>query len=222
MACLYVLYRKNHPDEIRYVGITKYNDTKKRLSMHKSRLASGSTLPLYNWMRKYKDIESKVLYKDLTWLEACELEIQTIKLFKSKGFNLLNCSKDGGGYQELSDEARNKLAKSSTGRKHTNEAKKKMSEAKKGKTTWNKGIPMSEESKKKLSDSKKGKTLTEEHKEKISKSGKGRIVSKETRDKIGNAHKGKAVSEETKKKLSEAAKGKPAWNKGMKKLNDKK
>lgn len=216
MACLYILYKKSNPEDIRYVGITKYNDTKKRISMHKSRLSSGSTLPLYNWMRKHRDIESKVLHTEISWEKACALEIETIESYLSKGYRLLNCNKGGGGYLSLSEQSRKKLADSSRGRKHTEETKRKMSELKIGITTWNKGIPMSEETKKKLSESKKGKKLTQEHKDKISKSGKGRVVSEEVKKIIGDAHRGKTVSKETREKLSKSNKGKLPWNKGLK------
>jgi hypothetical protein len=168
-------------------------------------------------MRKHRDIESKVLYTEISWEKACALEIETIESYLSKGHKLLNCNKGGGGYLSLSDQSRKKLADSSRGRKHTEETKRKMSELKIGITTWNKGIPMSEEAKKKLSESKKGRKLTQEHKDKISKSGKGRVVSEEVKKIIGDAHRGKTVSKETREKLSKSNKGKLPWNKGLKK-----
>ena len=217
MASLYLLYSKSDPDNIRYVGITKYEDISKRMRMHADRLKSGNTLPLYRWMRKHKDVEVFIVASGITWEEACEREIGIIKVFRDLHYNLLNCTSGGEGIQNISEESRNKLKESARGRKHTEEAKQKMSAAKKGKTTWNKGVPMKQETKEKLSKAKLGKNLSQEHRDKISKSLKGRRQSDHAKEAIGNAHRGKIVSEETRKKLSEAAKGKPAWNKGLKK-----
>jgi len=59
-----------------------------------------------------------------------------------------------------SKETRDKIAKSNTGKKHSEETKAKMSELKKGKT----GRIMSEETKKKISESNKGRIFSEQHK----------------------------------------------------------
>lgn len=217
MASLYLLYKKSDPNNIRYVGITKFDTVSKRMSSHRDRMNSGSTLPLYNWMRKHKDVEFFVVASKITLEEAYAREKGIIIVFRELNYKLLNCTKGGESIYDLSKESREKIRKSSTGRVHSAETKIKMSEAKKGKTTWNKGVQMSEESKLKLSKSKTGKKLTEEHKNKISEKLKGRVQSESAKKSIGDAHRGKNVSEETRKKLSEAAKGKPAWNKGMRK-----
>lgn len=101
-----------------------------------------------------------------------------------------------------SDETRKKKSESKKGdknffygKKHSEESKNKISNTKKGCSSWNKGIPMKEESKKKLSESKKGKKL-----------------SKETREKLSKIRKGKPKSEEHKLKL------KLAWIERRKKL----
>jgi hypothetical protein len=65
------------------------------------------------------------------------------------------------------------------GKKHSVDTKNKISETKKGTESWNKGIPMSEESKKKLSNSKKGKKLSDETKKKLSEMRKGKPKSEE-------------------------------------------
>lgn len=219
MALVYVLVRKSIPHEIRYVGMSKYDDISKRMSMHRYRLESGNTLPLYCWMRKYKDIIPIVVESHIDREQAVSLEIETISTLREGGYDLLNLTRGGDGIIDMSEESLEKLRQSSTGRKHSEETKRKMSKAKKGKPSWNKGVPMSEESKRRLSESKKGRKLTEEHKEKISKAGVGRTHSEESRRKIGEAHRGKHVSEETRKRLSNSLKGKTPWNKGIKKTN---
>lgn len=217
MPCVYVLVRESSQDDIRYVGITKNEDPLARFSLHKTRLKSGSALPLYAWMRKYDDVMPIAVASGLSWQEACSMEIEMIARLKSEGHRLLNCTAGGEGFIDLSEESRAKLASTWLGRKHSDEAKKKMSIAKKGKTTWNKGVPMSEAAKKKLSESKKGKTLTAEHKKKISESGRGRKHSTKAKEKIGRAHRGKIVGDETRSKLSKSLKGKQPWNKGLSK-----
>jgi hypothetical protein len=220
MAIVYVLSRMSAIDDIRYVGMSKYDDVQVRMTMHETRKKSGHSLPVYDWMRKYDDVTATVIYSDLSREEACAAEVKLIADLRRSGFSLLNCTDGGDGMVNLSEESRKKLVAASTGRKHTDETRKKMSIAKKGKPPWNKGVPMSEQSKAKLSESKRGKKLSEEHKKKISESGKGRKHTQEARDKIGRGHRGKYVSEETRRKLSESNKGKVPWNKGMKKKND--
>lgn len=214
MACIYVLVRESEPENPRYVGISKFDDPKKRFYSHSVRSRTGHSLPVYDWMRKYKDVTYILIKSKISIEEAKTLEIKLIKKLRKNNIKLLNCTDGGDGTEGLSEEAREKIRKSSLGRRHTEKTKKKMSEAKLGKTTWNKGIPMREESKAKLSNSKKNKKLSEEHKQKISEGNKGRVVSEETKRKIGNAHRNKVVSEETRVKLSIANKGKTPHNKG--------
>lgn len=70
------------------------------------------------------------------------------------------------------------------GKRHSDETKDKISKTKQGITSWNKGIAMSEESKKKLSESKKGKKASEETKKKLSEMKKGKPKSLETKEKM--------------------------------------
>lgn len=215
MASVYTLSSASDSESIRYVGMSKYDDILIRFFMHKSRLRQGSALPLYNWMRRHDDVYPTLVANNLTWDEACSLEVQLIASLKHSGVVLLNCTDGGEGAVNLSEESRKKIRKSSTGRFHTPEAKLKMSLAKKGRPAHNKGKPMSEESKAKLSKSKSGKKLSEEHKQKISESGRGRKMSEEHKKIVSRTHSGKVVSAETRKKLSEASKGKIPWNKGL-------
>jgi hypothetical protein len=108
----------------------------------------------------------------------------------------------------LSDETKNKISDTLTGRvepeetrkkksdsklgeknsfygkKHSDDTKNKISETKKGTEPWNKGIPMSEESKNKLSEAKKGTKLSDETKRKLSEMRKGKPKSEEHKMKM--------------------------------------
>lgn len=221
MAIVYTLARLSAPDEIRYIGISKYEDIEKRMAMHRYRQKTGHALPLYHWMRKYDDVAGKVVFFGLIWQEAVAKEIELIATLREQGARLLNQTTGGEGIPNMSKEARAKLSAAATGRRHSEETRQKMSEAKKGKTTWNKGVPMREETKKKLSEVKSGRKLTEEHKAKIGRATKGYKHTPEALAKIGAAHRGKHVTEETRRKLSRSLKGKTPWNKGMKKKTRK-
>ena len=128
------------------------------------------------------------------------LEKEYIKFYRSIGKAEYNIANGGNGRGTVSDETKQKISKSRS-----------------GKPTWNKGKPMSEEYKIKLSMALKGKPtwntgkkcgpLSEEHKRKISESEKGRKLSEETRKKMSESRKGKSSSEEQKKKISAALKG---------------
>jgi len=119
----------------------------------------------------------------------------------------------------LSEETKQKIAKSLTGFKHSPEAKKNMSESNKGK----KKKPMSKEQKRKLSEIKRGRhpNITPEFRVKLSEKMKGNkfrlgaCTSEETKEKLRIAMLGKknalgAVrTDEEKAKMSEFRKGKP-------------
>lgn len=70
------------------------------------------------------------------------------------------------------------------GKQHSYETKDKISKTKKGTASWNKGIPMSDDAKKKLSESKKGKKASEETKKKLSEMRKGKPKSEEHKMKM--------------------------------------
>lgn len=215
MPIVYGLVHTLEQEEIRYVGMSGFDDVHRRFSSHISRMRNGHDLPVYDWMRKYpNDVIPIVLDTNVSLEYALEKEKELIHLYKEQGMRLLNCTSGGNYPADLSEESRMKLVRSSTGRKHTEETKAKMSAAKKGRP-GKKGIIRSEEWKRRISESHKGKALTEEHKRKISESSGGWHHTEETKRLIGAVHKNKIVSEETRKKLSEAHKGKTPSNKGV-------
>lgn len=97
--------------------------------------------------------------------------------------------------REVSQETKDKISKSNTGKKRTQEMKDALSKRVKesGQLDWT------------------GKTHSEESKLKMSKSAKNRNIIEENerirREKISNSHKGKILSEEHAKNISEAKKG---------------
>jgi len=215
MACVYVLVRSSSPEDVRYIGISKYDDPSIRFNSHIVRKNNGHNLPVYDWMRKYDDITYLVVKSGISWDKAVQEEINMIAHYRSLNKRLLNMTSGGEGILNMSEESLGKLRKAITGRKHTVEARAKMSAAKKGRPSPTLGVPMSDETKRKLSEAKKGKKLSGEHKKRISEGAKGHKHTQATKEAIGRAHRGKIVSDETRKKISIAHKGRTPVNKGV-------
>lgn len=172
--------------------------------------------------KPWKDLVSKyrykveVLYRDLTWEEACEKEKELIQLYgkrMTRTGTLVNITDGGDGRLGAypSKETRKKMSESrkgkntwSKGRKHTEETKRKLREYYRIHGSPNKGKPKSEETRKKLSEANKGKAGTwvgkkhsRESIERMKQShGKG----------VDNARYGTRCSEDTKEKMKLAAK----------------
>lgn len=122
-------------------------------------------------------LEAKILYENLSYSEANNLEKKLIKEFgrRDVGTGILINHTDGGeGIANPSKEVRNKISESNRKRIVSEETKKKMSASKKGqkltectkakmkgRIPWNKGMvgipgtPHTEETKKRISDIKK-------------------------------------------------------------------
>ena len=99
-----------------------------------------------------------------------------------------------------SEATKQKIAKISSGRKHTEEAKRKISEANKG-HKYGVGQKRSEESRKRQSEAQKN--YHRLNPDSYKGRGKGLKRSAETRLNMSLARKGRKLSDETKKKLSE-------------------
>ena len=127
--------------------------------------------------------EVEVLAKDLSWDDACELEVLMISEYGRRDLglgNLVNLTDGGDGIVNLSYETRAKMKVSM-----------------KGRVAWNKGKKMSDEQKIKMSlatmgrvSSRKGVKLSDATKEKIRVANIGKKMSKETKLKISNKTKG--------------------------------
>lgn len=122
MSSVYALVSSEDITKVRYVGISRFNDPSVRLATHLENAANpnfdGYDRPLYRWIRKHqsngKIVNCITLAYDISWDEACTLEIQKIKEFKDAGHDLLNITSGGEG---------------SLGLSHTESTKEKMSES---------------------------------------------------------------------------------------------
>jgi hypothetical protein len=147
------------------------------------------------WQRivNFCGYEVEILFDDLTYEQACEKEMEFIKLYGRKDINtgiLVNLTDGGEG---------------SIGYKATNETKIKIGQLSKGRTK----SPETIEKWKKTMKSKNRWVVTEKTKEKIRKT---LIGVKHTQERIENQRKsriGIKLSEEAKQKLRDFWKGKP-------------
>ena len=178
MAIVY-RHRRLDTNEIFYVGIGK---------------ESTRAWSLADRNKWWKNIISKTEYKaeiiavDLTWNDACELEIFLINLYGRKDLgtgNLVNLTDGGEGV---------------IGNILSEKTRIKMSNSKKGKSPHNLGKKASEETKKRMSTSATGRRHSEETKE------KNRIISinmsDETKRKISETMKAKERTDEWKENIS--------------------
>lgn len=150
-----------------------------------------SAIQKYGW----ENFEHKILEENLTLEQANEREIYWISFYDStnreKGYN----SQSGGNNYIMSDEHKQKISETLTGREFSEEHRQNISEAakkipKEKRSMY--GKHHTEEAKEKMRQAKLGKNLTEEHKQHISDAIKGenhpnwgKHLSEETRSKIG-------------------------------------
>lgn len=175
---LYCLVDPSAEGEIRYIGITSEN-LSKRLGKHVYEAKTGGKNYRCNWIRSLlkENIKPEIHLLDSlpSWEDACKSEIQTIKELREIGYRLVNGTDGGEG---------------SVGFKHTEESKAKLSAAMKGKQT-RLGKQHSDETKTKISAAHTGRKHTAEARQNMSAAGKGRKFSEDHRKKISAAHKDK-------------------------------
>lgn len=176
-TCVYTHTRSD--GVVFYVGIGStnrpYSEAKRNKHWHNTTAKYGYTVT--------------ILHKNLSWEQACALEIELIAKYREiSGEKLCNIT-PGGECGAL-------------GSTHSDESKLKMSEALRNRP------PVSEETRVKRREAAKGRVHTEETRAKISAAGLGRAVSEETREKIASAQRCKVISEETRAKLRAANTGK--------------
>lgn len=220
MACVYVLHLISSPDDIRYVGMTKYDSAATRFKGHKRAAVKprSSSYPVYDWMNKYGDqVTFTTVADSLTIKQAQDLERQLIVKLRKETSRLLNCNDGGDGAFNPTLETREKISKARKGKKpHPNasssEARAKISNALKGRT-------FTPEWREKLSQAKKGKKLSEKHKKNLSIAHAGVKHTDEAKRKMSEIRRARRdFTPEEKavisKKISDSRKGKPSWNKG--------
>ena len=171
MACVYVLHLASSPEDIRYVGISKYDDAANRLKEHMWNAKTGKPYHVYNWIRKavedQEEVVATVLVSNLSWKQAAAEEVKFIDQYRSAGLDLTNMTDGGEGSIGVvrSEDYRTRLSKS------------------------HKGKIFSEEHKEKLAAVWTGRKHSDETRLKMSRAQKGRVVSEETRLKISQARK---------------------------------
>lgn len=186
---MFTVYKHTCPNGKVYIGITSLPLTQRWSNGYKHNSHFYNAILKYGW----DDIKHEILYSDLTKEEACEKEIELIKLYNSNdrsfGYNL-----SAGG-------------ESHSGCIASLDLRKKLSEAHKGKK-------QSEETKKKRADSMKGKhwKCSDEARQNMSRGAKGRKHSEETKRKMSEAHKGRKNSKEHNENI------KKSWIKRKEKL----
>lgn len=164
---LYYVYKHTniYNDKV-YIGIT-IREPRKRWG---SKGCNYKGNPIF-----YKDIfeygwdegfTHEVLFENLTKEEAEKKEIELIELYNSTDINRgYNRNHGGHSIGKMSDETKNKISKSNTGKRRTleqrklmsdiafnmtDEHKRKISEAHKGLDVWNKGLTFTENEKDKI------------------------------------------------------------------------
>jgi len=203
MAIVY-RHRRNDSNDIFYIGIG-----------HNKNRATSKTGRSEYWKRIEKKYgrQVEIIAKDLTWADACELEIFLIKEYGRldlKTGNLVNMTDGGEGVTNLSYESRKKISESQLGvklsKEHceaisrglmgrvvTQEHRDNISNANKGRVSPMKDKKMSDESRLKMSKTRKGVKFSKKHKESISKANKGRVFSEEHKANLRKPNKKKTT-----------------------------
>lgn len=193
--CIYHLASSEHPDRIRYVGIT--TNPQRRLSEHR-RTSGREGAAKSEWCKSVISsgftILMNVIAGGMSADECMNREKEEFARLKSEGFDLVNGNSGGCRGFVPTDEVRAKLAAMSTGRKHSPETIEKMRTACRHETT--------DETRAKLSRAAKGRTISEEHRRKISEAHKGRSPHPNAIA-AAKARKGIKASESAKKSYAE-------------------
>lgn len=166
-------------NKIRYIGYS--SNMKQRFYDHCIPYNLKKKTHKNNWLRPIIESGQKPIIIVLDRFDNSndlpKAEVATVALYRSMGYDLVNGTDGGDGFQKghkISAETKYKLSIASTGRKHTEETKQKIrevnigktlsietkykiSESQKGEKNHNFGKPKSEETKQKLSKSKNGK-----------------------------------------------------------------
>ena len=190
-----------------YIGITSYEPQK--------RWANGNgyknSRRFYNAIKKYgwNGFEHKILYENLSFKKACELEVKLIEDYdstnKAKGYNI----KLGGEIHKQSEETKQILSSIRTGTKMSEETRQKISQSLTGENCYWYGKSRDNEKKSLISKKRKGVKMPDEIKEKISATMQGencywygRHLSDEHKRKISEGNVGKHLTTETKQSIS--------------------
>lgn len=116
------IHKRLDNDEIFYVGIG--------FSANFSRAYSYSNRNKYWYNIKIEtSIKIIIVYKNLTWAQACKKEIKLIKLIGRQDLKqgtLCNMTSGGEGFHNISQESRKKISNANKGKKASNVTKEKL------------------------------------------------------------------------------------------------
>lgn len=157
---------------VKYIGKTNYLSI--RYKSHLKEINCDKITKKRNWLIKLNKLGLKPKLRILFKCSKKNWQIfekHYIKLYKLRGFKLVNGTDGGDGGvtmlgRKMTEENKKKLIEVSKGNKygrknkgkyHSEETKKKISLKLKGHIAWNKGKKLSESHKKRLSESHKGK-----------------------------------------------------------------
>jgi hypothetical protein len=149
MAIVYSHTRLDN-NTIFYIGIG--NSEKRAFSKH-------SRNNYWNNVVSKTDYKVEILFKNLSWEDACKKEVELISLYGRKDFEkglLVNMTDGGDGVKGHSQETIKKITKHHIGRIQSKEEIQKRIESRKG-------YSHSEETKLKMSDARIGIVFSEEH-----------------------------------------------------------
>lgn len=122
------------------------------------------------------------------------------KILEGEKYKMSGRKNKGRTRKPFSEEHKEKISVSLSGKSKTEEHRKKLSEAGKGNIPWNKGKTGVQK------PSRLGAKHTEESKAKMSASQKGKVIPELQKQKISAKLTGRTMSEETKRKMSESRK----------------
>lgn len=188
MAYVYRHIRKDK-NEVFYIGIGSDSDYYRA---HKF----SERNEIWNRIKNKCEVLVEILYDNLDWKTACDIEKKLIKQYGRINNNtgILSNMTDGGEgtlNKIISEDTRYSLGKGNRGKKRTEESKKRQSDS-------TKGVKKPEGHGDKIRQFRIGKKMSEESKLKISKNSKGR----------SSWNKGLKFSEESKLKMSLSKKNK--------------
>ena len=148
-------------------------------------------------------------------LECCKTEqlIEREQYFIDEKSPVYNVSPTAGSRfgTKSTQETRQKISLSLTGRVCSEITRARLSNANKGQ---NLGGHLPEKTRQKISESNRGRVLSDDHKRKLSEVQIGKIISEETKRKLSEAHRGKKLSDEHKRKIGDSGRGEKNPNYG--------
>jgi group I intron endonuclease len=184
----YCVYKHTSPSSKVYIGITNKYPPEKRWypdgSGYKRQQFFWRAIQKYGW----DNFEHKILFENLTKEEACEKEIELIKMYDStnpdKGYNCSTGGENSLAGIQWTDDMKNNRSKIYSGKgnpfygkKHSEKTKEKMSKSKQGHEPYNKGKSPSYETLQLWSKQRKGKYF-----------GNAKPMDKESKERLSVSH----------------------------------